>query len=181
MKLIKPRLLGSSLSQTLSRTWAGVSNMFTWSQVFLFVCFNFLAALGLRCCAWASSSCGTILHCVGFSLRWLLFQGTGSRHVSFSSCGTQTQQLWLSGSRAQAYCCGAWAQLLHGMWDLPGPGLEPVSPALAGRFLTTAPPGKPRPQVFIKFTRVRYFKHDWLRLQSLSIFPPWHFPCFGWY
>ena len=29
-----------------------------------------------------------------------------------------------------------------GMWDLPGPGTEPVSPALAGRFLTTGPPGK---------------------------------------
>ena len=29
------------------------------------------------------------------------------------------------------------------MWDLPGPGLEPVSPALAGGFLTTAPPGTP--------------------------------------
>ena len=29
------------------------------------------------------------------------------------------------------------------MWDLPGPGLEPVSPALAGRFSTTVPPGKP--------------------------------------
>ena len=29
------------------------------------------------------------------------------------------------------------------MWDLPGPGLEPMFPALAGRFLTTAPPGKP--------------------------------------
>ena len=29
------------------------------------------------------------------------------------------------------------------MWDLPRPGLEPVSPAPAGRFLTTAPPGKP--------------------------------------
>ena len=28
------------------------------------------------------------------------------------------------------------------MWDLPEPGLEPVSPALAGGFLTTAPPGK---------------------------------------
>ena len=28
------------------------------------------------------------------------------------------------------------------MWDLPGPGLEPVSPALAGGFLTTAPPWK---------------------------------------
>ena len=39
--------------------------------------------------------------------------------------------------------CGSRAQLLQGMWDLPGPGLEPVSPALAGRFSTTAPPGKP--------------------------------------
>ena len=28
------------------------------------------------------------------------------------------------------------------MWDLLGPGLEPVSPALAGRFFTIAPPGK---------------------------------------
>ena len=32
--------------------------------------------------------------------------------------------------------------MLCGMWDLPGPGLEPVSPALAGGFLTTAPAGK---------------------------------------
>ena len=39
--------------------------------------------------------------------------------------------------------CGSWAQLLRGMWDLPRPGLEPVSPALAGRFSTTSPPGKP--------------------------------------
>ncbi|KAJ8775852.1 hypothetical protein J1605_016079 [Eschrichtius robustus] len=30
------------------------------------------------------------------------------------------------------------------MWDLPRPGLEPVSPALAGRFSTTVPPGKPQ-------------------------------------
>ena len=29
------------------------------------------------------------------------------------------------------------------MWDLPGPGLEPVSPALAGGFLTTTPPETP--------------------------------------
>ena len=39
--------------------------------------------------------------------------------------------------------CGSRAQLLHGMWDPPRPGLEPVSPALAGGFSTTAPPGKP--------------------------------------
>ena len=35
------------------------------------------------------------------------------------------------------------ANLLHSMWDLSGPGVEPVSPALAGRFFTTEPPGKP--------------------------------------
>ena len=29
------------------------------------------------------------------------------------------------------------------MWDLPGSAIEPVSPALAGRFFTTEPPGKP--------------------------------------
>ena len=68
----------------------------------------------------------------------------------FSCCGT-----WALGAQASVVVahglqarrlssCGARAQLLHGMWDLPGPGLEPVSPALAGRFLTTAPPGKPQ-------------------------------------
>ena len=30
--------------------------------------------------------------------------------------------------------CGSRAQLLRGMWDLPGPGIKPVSPALAGGF-----------------------------------------------
>ena len=39
--------------------------------------------------------------------------------------------------------CGPQAQFLHGMRDPPRPGLEPVSPALAGRLPTTAPPGKP--------------------------------------
>ena len=39
--------------------------------------------------------------------------------------------------------CDSRAQSLRGMWDPPRPGLEPVSPALAGRFSTTAPPGKP--------------------------------------
>ena len=29
------------------------------------------------------------------------------------------------------------------MWDLPGPGLEPMSPVLAGGFLTIEPPEKP--------------------------------------
>ena len=34
------------------------------------------------------------------------------------------------------------------MWDLPRPGLKPISPVLAGWFLTTVPPRKPRMNVF---------------------------------
>ena len=30
------------------------------------------------------------------------------------------------------------------MWNLPGPGIELVSPALAGGLLSTVPPGKSR-------------------------------------
>ena len=56
--------------------------------------------------------------------------------------------------------CGSRAQLLRGMWDPPGPGLESVSPALAGRFSTTAPPGKPR-KCF--FERLQY---DWYCVAS---------------
>ena len=52
----------------------------------------------------------------------------------------QTRRLSNRGSRAQ---------LLRGMRDPPRPGLEPVSPASAGRLSTTAPPGKPLNQTFV--------------------------------
>ena len=77
------------------------------------------------------------LRCMGFSLRWLLLLwSTGFRRAGFSSCGS-----WALENRLSS--CGAWAYLLCGMWDLPRPGLEPMSPALASGVLTTAPPGKP--------------------------------------
>ena len=44
--------------------------------------------------------------------------------------------------------CGTGAWLLCGMWNPPGPGVEPVSPALAGRFLPTVPLGKSKPHSF---------------------------------
>ena len=40
--------------------------------------------------------------------------------------------------------CGSRAQPLRGTRDLPRPGLEPASPAPAGRLSTTALPGKPK-------------------------------------
>ena len=101
----------------------------------------------------AASGGYSSLWCTGFSLQWLLLlQSTGSRRVGFSSCGMLAQQLWLAGSRAptRVSSCSTWAQLLRGTWDLPGPGLEPMFPALAGTFLTTAPPGKPQ-QVHFMF------------------------------
>ena len=55
----------------------------------------------------------------------------------FSCCRARALEHRLSS-------CGARAQLLRGMWNIPGPGLEPVSPALAGGFLTTVPAGKPQ-------------------------------------
>ena len=39
--------------------------------------------------------------------------------------------------------CGTRASLLHGMWELPSPGIELSSVTLQGGFLTTGPPEKP--------------------------------------
>ena len=88
-----------------------------------------MAMLGLRFCARAFSSCGE---------RGPLF---------IAVRGPLTIGAFLVAERRLSNC-GSRAQLLRGMWDLPRPGLEPVSPALAGRFSTTAPPGEPIPVVF---------------------------------
>ena len=44
-----------------------------------------------------------------------------------------------------------WAQLFLCLWDPPDPGIEPMSPALAGGLLATAPPGKSRVFFFLFF------------------------------
>ena len=90
----------------------------------------FLAVLGLRFCARAFSSCGER------GPLFIVVRGPLTIAASLvAEHRLQTRRLSSCGSRAQ---------LLRGMWDLPRPGLEPVSPALAGRFSTTAPPGKPQ-------------------------------------
>ena len=88
-----------------------------------------MAVLGLRFCARAFSSCGK---------RGPLFIAVRGPLIIAASpvAEHRLQTLRLS-------TCGSQAQPLRGMWDLPRPGLEPVSPSLAGRFSTTAPPGKP--------------------------------------
>ena len=56
-------------------------------------------------------------------------------HAGFSSCSSQALEYSLNS-------CGAQALLLYGMWALPGSVVEPMSPALAGEFLTTELRGK---------------------------------------
>ena len=89
-----------------------------------------MTVLSLRFCARAFSSCG----------KWgpLFIAVRGPLTITASLVAEHRLQTRRLSS------CGSRAQLLRGMWDSPRPGLEPVSPALAGRFSTTAPPGKPR-------------------------------------
>ena len=91
------------------------------------------AGATLRCGARASQ-CGGFFCC---GARALGTQASVVVAGGLSSCGSRALERRLSS-------CGAPASLLHGMWDLPGPGLEPVSPALADGFLTTVLPGKPQ-------------------------------------
>ena len=97
---------------------------------FLIFIYLFMAVLGPRLCARAFSSCG----------KWgpLFIAVRGPLTIAASLVAEhklQTRRLSNCGPRAQS---------LRGMWDLPRPGLEPVSPASAGRLSTTAPPGKPQ-------------------------------------
>ena len=120
-----------------------------------------MAVLGLRFCARAFSSCG----------KWgpLFIAVRGPLTIAASLVAEHRLQTRRLSS------CGSRAQLLCGMWDPPRPGLKPVSPALAGRLSTTAPPGKPSP-CFLTLTP--WPVHRLETLDSLSKFFPHLFPSF---
>ena len=88
-----------------------------------------MAVLGLRFCARAFSNCG----------KWgpLFITVRGPLTIAASPVTEPRLQTRRLSN------CGSQAQSLRSMWDPPRPGPEPVSPALAGRLPTTAPPGKP--------------------------------------
>ena len=94
----------------------------------------FMAVLDLRCCVSATLwlVCAWASHCCGFSCGARALGCSG-----FRSCSSRAPEDSFNS-------CHEWALLLCGTWDLPRPGIKPVSPALAGGFFTTAPPGKPR-------------------------------------
>ena len=75
-------------------------------------------SLGTMCRAYLS------LLYPGFSVWWLL--------LSLST-----------GLRVRLSSCSSWASLANSMWDLSGPGVNPVSSALAGGFFANGPLEKP--------------------------------------
>ena len=101
--------------------------------IYLYVCvwlhWVFIAMCGLSLVVVRrgySSSC-----CTGTSLCWLL---------SLWSTGSRLQDWW--ALEHQLSSCGTQAQLLLSKWNPARPGIEPMSPVLAGRLPTTGPPGK---------------------------------------
>ena len=104
--------------------WKSPPLLFFFFNLFIFGCVeSFVSVQGLSLVA--ANGGHSSSRCAGLSL---------SRPLLLRSTGLQTHRL---------SSCGARAQLLRGMWDPPRPGLEPVSPALAGRSSTTVPLGKP--------------------------------------
>ena len=85
--------------------------------------------------------------CAGFSLLHRLFSRCCKQGL-LSSCGVKASHCsdffcWGVTGRMGFSSCGTQAQLPCSMWTLPGPGIEPMSPALADGFSTTELPGKP--------------------------------------
>ena len=132
-----------------------LKNLLIFIFIYFWLCWVFVAAHGLVSLvavsgAYSSLQC-VASHCGGFSCceAWALgMQASVVVACELSSCGSWALEHRLSS-------CGAWAQLLCGIWDLPRPGLKPVSPALAGGFLTTAPSWKPHMAILDPITVAR--------------------------
>ena len=111
-------------------------------KIYLFVCFwlcwVFVAAQAFLPLQQAGPTLAVVLEVLGLLIvvAFLAGEHGGSRRSSFRNCSSWALQRRLNS-------CGAWAQLLRGMWGLPGSGIEAVFPASAGRFFTNEPPGKP--------------------------------------
>ena len=127
MKSVNP-FQGKGCIHLISRNEFAHSFFFFNFLFYLFI-YIFLAELGLRFCAWAFSICG----------EWGPLFIAVRRPLTVAASLVAEHRLQMR----RLSNCGSRAQLLRGMWDLPRPGFEPVSPALVGRFSTTASPGKP--------------------------------------
>ena len=115
-----------------------MSLFFFYNFIYLWLCCVFIAALAV-----SRGYCLLAVHGLLMVVASLVAEHGfwGSQASVVAMCGLSS-----GGSRAPGHnhsSCGTWAHLLLHMWDLPRPGIEPISLALAGRFFATEPPGKP--------------------------------------
>ena len=91
------------------------------------------------------------LHCSAWTLPSFSERGPLSSHSSrvavqglLTAIAPPPPLSWITGSREGGLSsCGSQTHLPPSMQDLPGPGIELVSRALQGGFLTFGPPEKP--------------------------------------
>ena len=116
-------------------------------RVFIFYLFIYLAALSLHCCVQAFSNCRewglifVVVHGLLIAVASLVAEHRLQAH--------RLQQLWHVGSVVVAH--GLSCSVARGIFLDQGSNL--VSPALAGEFLTTVPPGK---------SLGKSFYHEWM-------------------
>lgn len=82
----------------------------------IYLLFLILFAIGLYC--WAQT-----------------FSSSGAQ--AFHCCGSACHGAQVLGADSSVEQLHAWVQLFLGMWNLPRPGIELLSPSLVGRVLTT--------------------------------------------
>ena len=105
--------------------------------------FMYLTMLGLCCCTQAFSSCS----------KWqaTLRCGVEASHCcGFSGCRALALGAWALVDVARGLSSfDSWALLPWNMWDIPRLGIELVSPAFAGGFLTTESPRRAQVPCFL--------------------------------
>ena len=95
------------------------------------------AALGLCCCNQLSLVVESGVYSADVVHRLLIVMAS-------LVAEDKLQGMQASVATAQGFSSGgSQTQLAYGLWDLPGPGIEPVSLPLHGGFLTTGSPAKP--------------------------------------
>ena len=113
----------------ISSLFSTPSPAFSACEFLQFYWIIYFGALGLHCWVQAFSSCCeqgllfAIEHGPLFAVAWLVAE----------------HRIW--STQASLAAAGG-LQLLHCTWDLLRSGSKPMFPALAGRFLSTEPPGK---------------------------------------
>ena len=64
---------------------------------------------------------------------WLYWVSIAEHRLSLVVLRQSYSSLWYTGSRVlRLSCCCVWIWLLCGMWDLPGPGIQPIESIPAG-------------------------------------------------